>query len=398
MAEKRAVDFLENTPMVLHMGPSHPAMHGTVRLILDLDGETIVKCEPEIGYLHRGFEKMCESGTWSQAIPYTDRLNYVSPLINNVGFALTVEKLLGLRVPERCQWIRVLVSEVSRLCDHFTAVAAGALELGGFTAMLWGVEAREYLYHLTEIITGARVTTNYAQVGGVRFDLPAEAEPYFRAHEKKIRQLWADIHALLTRNRVFIDRMAGVGIMKPADAIDWGWTGICLRSTGVEYDVRKAHPYLVYDQLDFDVPVGTNGDNYDRYLCRMEEITQSLRIVDQCFKRMPAGPINVPDWGVVLPPKDDVYNSIEAMMAHFKLIMEGLQVPAGEAYGYVEGGNGELGFYLVSAGGGGPHRCHVRGPCFALMQALPQLVEGGMLADIVPTFDSINMIGGEIDR
>jgi len=396
--ERMPADGLRAETMMINMGPSHPAMHGTVRLILELDGETVVRCVPEIGYLHRGFEKMCESKVWNNAIPYTDRLNYASPMINNVGYVLAVEKLLGVTVPPRGQFVRVIASEISRICDHLTSIAAGSLELGGYTGMLWGIEARELLYKMTEELTGARLTTNYTRVGGVRHDLPDGFAERWAGVKKDLLRLVHDIHLLLTRNRVFVDRMAGVGAISKEDALDYGWTGICLRSTGVEYDVRKAAPYLVYDQLEWDVPLGHKGDNFDRYLCRMEEIHQSAKILDQCFANLPSGPVSVGDWGVILPPKDEVYNSIEAMIAHFKIVMEGVQVPEGEAYGYVEGGNGELGFYIVSSGQGRPWRLHVRGPCFALMQALEQLVVGGMIADIIPTFDTINMIGGEIDR
>lgn len=396
--ERIHADGLRTETMMINMGPSHPAMHGTVRLILELDGENIVRCTPEIGYLHRGFEKMCEAKVWSNAIPYTDRLNYASPMLNNVGYVLAVEKLLGVEVPPRCQFIRTIASEISRIADHWTSVGAGALELGGYTVLLWAMEARELLYKLTEELTGARLTTNFTRIGGLRHDLPDGFEQRWKDAWRDIDRLWGDIHKLLTRNRVFVDRMANVGVISREDAIDYGWTGVCLRSTGVDYDVRKAHPYLVYDQLDWDVPLGHNGDNFDRYLCRMEEVQQSARIIDQCFANLPSGPVNVEDWAVILPPKDDVYNTIEAMIAHFKLVMEGTRVPAGEAYGYIEGGNGELGFYVVSAGGGKPWRLHVRGPCFALMQALEQLIVGSMVADIIPTFDTINMIGGEIDR
>lgn len=398
MAQSRFSEGHVSETMMINMGPSHPAMHGTVRLILELDGETVVGCTPEIGYLHRGFEKMCEARTWSNALPYTDRLNYASPLINNVGYVLAVEKLLGVTITERCAFVRTIACEISRIADHLTAVGAGALELGGYTGMLWAIEARELLYRLTEELTGARLTTNFTRIGGLRHDLPSGFAESWASAKARILPLVADVDRLLTKNRVFVDRMAGVGAISAEDAIDYGWTGVCLRSTGVDYDVRKAHPYLVYDRLDWDVPVGTTGDNFDRYLCRMEEIQQSVRILDQCFATIPDGPVNIDDWAVVLPPKDAVYNSIEAMIAHFKLIMEGTRVPVGEAYGYVEGGNGELGFYLVSNGTGQPWKLHVRGPCLALVQALEQLVMGRMIADIVPTFDTLNMIGGEIDR
>ena len=393
-----AVRELHSEMMTLNMGPSHPAMHGTVRMKLTLDGETVVRCDPEIGYLHRGFEKMCENRTWAQCLPYTDRLNYVSPLINNVGFILALEKLAGARSTPRADHIRVIISELSRITDHFTAIAASALELGGFTPMVWGVEARDHLYNLVEDLTGARLTVNYTRVGGVKHDLPADFEARWREYRDKMLKLHHDIDVVLTKNGVFLDRNEGVGRISRADAIEHGFTGIVLRSAGEPYDVRRANPYLVYDQLDWTVPVGSNGDNLDRYLCRMEEILQSISIVDQCLARLPGGPFLAPEWAFALPEKEQVYHTIEGMIAHFEMIMKGMEVPAGEAYGYVEGGNGELGFYLVSDGKGGPYRCHVRPPCFALMQGLPLMVEGGMLADIIPTFDSINMIGGEIDR
>lgn len=397
-AGKRIVPDLDTREMFLQMGPSHPAMHGTVKMDLKLDGETIVDIDIDIGYLHRGFEKMCENRTYNQCFPYADRLNYVSPAINNVGLALTLEKLVGIEVPERTQYIRVIISEIARIQDHLTAIAAGALELGGFTAMLWGVEARDHYYYLFEELTGSRVTLSYCRVGGLAHDLPAGFADKFEKCAQRTEELWTDIDTLLTRNRIFMDRMVDVAAVSAEDAIEWGFTGPCLRACGVPYDVRKDHPYLVYDKLDFDVPVGHKGDNFDRYLVRMEEIKQSIRMIRQCFKQMPEGPINVEDWQVILPPRQEVYDTIEGMISQFKLVFEGTKIPAAEAYGYVEGGNGELGFYIVSDGSGRPYRLHVRPPCFALMQALGEMVTGHMVADIIPTFDTINMIGGEIDR
>jgi len=384
--------------MKVHMGPSHPAMHGTVQLVLTLDGETVVDAEVKIGYLHRGFEKMAEVCTYNQVMPYTDRLNYVSPLCNNVGYAMAVEKALGITVPDRAQWIRMIISELSRVSDHLTCLGAGALELGGFTPFLYAIQGREEVWQLCETVTGARLTHSYTRVGGLRRDLPTGFEEGYKHAKAEVKRLMVDVDKLLTRNRIFYDRMADVGAITPEMAIDHGWTGPCLRSTGCDYDVRTHMPYMFYDQVDFDVPVGTKGDNYDRYLVRLEEITQSFRIIDQCLEAMEPGPVNVDDWTVVLPPKDDVYNSIEGMIAHFKLIMEGVKVPAGEVYSYTEAGNGELGFYVVSDGSGRPWRVKVRPPCFAGMQALKPLVLGTLLADIIPTFDTINMIGGEIDR
>jgi NADH-quinone oxidoreductase subunit D len=393
-----ALPGLNTREMLIQMGPSHPAMHGTVKMDLTLDGETVVDVDIHVGFLHRGFEKMCETHTWNQCFPYTDRLNYVSPLINNVGFALAVEKLLGIQVPERTQYIRTIVSEVSRIMDHLTAVAAGSLELGGFTGMLWAIEARDYYYRFIEKLTGARVTPSYCRIGGLRDDLHQDAEAELEEYAKNTERLMLDVEKLLNKNRIFIDRTAGVGAISAADAIDWGFTGVVLRSTGHAYDVRKDHPYLVYDRVDFDVPVGVHGDNFDRYLLRMEEIRQSLRIIRQCFEQLPEGPINVADWQVIMPPKQEVYDTIEGMISQFKLVYEGPAITPGEAYGYVEGGNGEVGFYVVSDGTGTAYRVHVRPPCFSFMQGLSDMITGEMVADIIPTFDSINMIGGEIDR
>lgn len=397
-ANNPQVPDLATREMFLQMGPSHPAMHGTVKMNLSVDGETIKDIDIHIGYLHRGFEKMCENRTYNQCFPYADRLNYVSPAINNVGMALALEKLLGIEVPIRTQYIRTIISEIARIQDHLTAIAASALELGGFTAMLWGVEARDHYYYLFEELAGARVTLSYCRVGGVSHDLPDGFAEQFEKCAKRTEELQADIDTLLTRNRIFMDRMCDVAAVSAEDAIEWGFTGPCLRASGVPYDVRKDHPYLVYDKVDFEVPVGHKGDNFDRYLVRMEEIRQSIAIVRQCFEQMPEGPVNVGDWQVTLPPKDEVYDTIEGMISNFKLVFEGVKIPPGEVYGYVEGGNGEVGFYVVADGTGKPYRLHVRPPCFAIMQALGDMVTDHMIADIIPTFDSINMIGGEIDR
>lgn len=396
---ERPVDDSFHTQFLdLAMGPSHPATHGTMQMLLTLDGETVVDADVKVGFLHRGFEKMAEISTYTQVIPYTDRLNYVSPLCNNVGWVMAVEKALGIEVPRRGQWIRMIVSELSRISDHLTAVGAGALELGGFTPFLYSIQAREEVWEVIEEITGARLTTTYARVGGLKHDLPENFQERWEFTRDYVKKLWVDVDALLTKNRIFYDRMADVGVIDQESAVALGFTGVCLRSTGVDYDVRTYAPYLLYDEVEFDVPVGKHGDNLDRYLCRMEEIQQSIRIIDQCLEKMEPGPISVDDWNVILPPKEAVYNTIEGMIAHFKLIMEGVKVPPGEVYGYTEGGNGELGFYIVSDGTGRPWRVKVRPPCFATMQGLRRMIVGGNLADIVPTFDTLNMIGGEIDR
>jgi NADH-quinone oxidoreductase subunit D len=367
-------------------------------MVLTIDGETVIKCDPEIGYLHRGFEKECENSTWTQCFPYTDRLNYVSPVLNNFGFSLAVEKLLEIEATPRCNYIRSIMGEVSRISDHLTCLGAGSLELGGFTGFLYAIEGRELIWDLHEAVTGARLTVSYGRVGGLKDDLPAEFAPMWKKTRERILEIHKDIHSLLTRNRIFLDRMQGTGAISPEDAISHGFVGPCLRSTGVDYDVRKDHPYFAYGDVDFDVPVGTTGDNYDRYLVRMEEVLQSIRIIDQCLARLPDGPVNCDDPRVVLPEKANVYNSIEGMINHFKLVFEGIQVPPGEVYSYTEAGNGELGFYIVSNGTGKPWKVKVRAPSFYMMSAAHKMIEGGMIADLIPTFDTINMIGGEIDR
>ena len=384
--------------MDLQMGPSHPATHGTIKFNLKLEGEKVLDCEVEVGYLHRGFDKMCEQATWNQVIPYTDRLNYVSPLINNFGYALAVENLLGVETPPRCQFIRVAMSELSRIMDHLTCLGMAASELGAITAGFYMIEARELLMRIIEAVTGARLTISYARIGGVKHDLPPDFSDWVADAFRKTRRLLGDCERLLSRNRIFIDRMSGIGVVSREMAVAYGLTGPILRSTGVNYDVRKAQPYLVYDQMDFEVPLGTKGDNYDRFICRILEIEQSMRIVEQALEKMPLGPIALDDPKIVLPEKEKVYNSIEGLMNHFKFIMEGIQVPAGEVYFAVEGGNGELGFYIVSQGGGRPYRVRVRPPCFIAMSAFHEMIRGHMIADIIPTFGMINMIGGECDR
>jgi NADH-quinone oxidoreductase subunit D len=384
--------------MSLQMGPSHPATHGTIKFNLKLDGEKILDCDVEIGYLHRGFEKMCEQRTWNHVVPYTDRLNYASPLINNVAFALAAEKLLDLQVPDRCQYIRMIMSEISRITDHLTCLGMSATEAGAISAGFYMLEARETLYDLVTAVTGARLTVSYARVGGVTQDLPEGFAGMVKAAFQSIRQILADCDQLLSRNRIFIERMSGVGVISKEDAISYGVTGPLLRATGVAYDVRKAQPYLFYDRIDFDVPTGTQGDNYDRFMVRFEETKQSMRIVEQGLEQIPAGPIKVNDPRISLPEKKEVYGNIEGLMNHFKLVIEGVKIPPGEAYVAVEGANGELGFYLVSDGSGRPYRVRVRPPCFFGMAALGQMLKGHLISDIITTFGMVNMIGGECDR
>ncbi len=392
---------LHTEHQILNMGPSHPATHGTAKFVIELDGETIVDLDLQIGYLHRGFEKECESGSWYQCIPYTDRLNYNSAILCNVGFCLAVEKLLSLETPERCQWLRVLASELSRLGDHLTRCGAACLELQAMTPFLYGIEARELCWDLQEELCGARVTSNYVRIGGVKHDMPPSFPHAAREIITKIRVLLADFDAVVTQNRIFVDRLKGTGVISREDCIRYAVTGPVLRSTGVPLDIRKDEPYLTYDQLDFDVPIGEVGDNYDRYLVCVEEMHQSLRIVEQCLVKLEnlgPGPVNVDDPRVRWPAKGRVFNQMEELIQQFKSVTEGPRVPAGEGYFAIESANGELGFYLVSDGSAVPYKVRCRPPSLINIAPLPLMVRGAMLADLIPTFDFLNMIGGECDR
>lgn len=390
---------LPSEPMQLSLGPSHPAMHGTIRMDLQLDGETVIAVDVQPGYLHRGFEKSCERGTWNQVFPYTDRLNYVSPMLNNVGFALAAEKLAGIEVPERGQYYRVMLGELSRITDHITCNGASAMELGAFTPFLWLLKVRDWIWDILERETGARMTHSFGRVGGMALPPSPTFKDDVRAVMPQIERVLVETEKLLLHNRIFLDRTQGIGLLSQETALALGVTGPVLRSTGVDYDVRKAHPYSLYDRFDFEVPIGHDGDNYDRFMVRMEEIRQSLRILGQALKQMPDdGPVSIDNPRLVYPSKDQVYTTIEATIAHFKLVMEGQKLPKGAVYSYTEGGNGELGFYLVSDGSGTPYRVRCRPPCFFNLAACGDMIIGDMLADIIPTFGSINMIGGECDR
>ena len=398
---KPKVGDLGAQTQILNMGPSHPATHGTVKFLVELDGETIVSMDVQVGYLHRGFEKECESGTYYQAIPYTDRLNYNSAIIANLGYCMAVEKLLGCEVPRRCKWVRVLGSELSRMGDHLTRLGAACLELGALTPFLYGIEARELCWDLQEMLCGARVTSNYIRIGGVQSDVPEGFESKCAALLLQIDKLLVDFDKVVTRNRIFVDRFIKTGVLPVERLIAFGITGPLLRASGVAYDVRKAHPYLVYDELDFDVPVGTTGDNYDRFLVVQEELMQSIRMVRQCLPviaKTRGEPMQVDDPRVRWPAKDRVFSRMEELIQQFKGVTEGVRVPPGEAYFPVESPNGELGFYVVSDGTGKPYKVRCRPPSFINTQPLAEMMKGAMLADIVPTFDMINMIGGECDR
>ena len=391
--------MLDADPMLLKMGPAHPATHGTVRIIVELSGENIERADVQIGYLHRGFEKMCERGTWSQVFPYVDRCNYVSPLLNNVGYALACEKLLDLQVPLRCQYYRMMLGELARIADHLTCVSAMAMELGAFTPYLWMMKAREMVWDIFEEETGARLTHSFGRIGGMALPPTPGFTEHSQAVVTHVISVIGEAERLLLTNRIFLDRLENVGVMSADDAVSLGWTGPTLRASGIPYDVRKAHPYLRYGDVEFEVPVGVRGDCFDRFVVRLEEMRQSARIIAQCAERMPKdGPVNIDDPRIMLPAKDQVYDTIEGTIQHFKLVMEGIKLPAGEVYGYTEGGNGELGFYLVSDGSGTPHRVRIRPPSFYVTGGLESLITGQMIADVVPCFGSLNMIGGECDH
>jgi NADH-quinone oxidoreductase subunit C/D len=387
-----------NENLVVNIGPSHPAMHGAFRVQARMDGETIVDAAAEIGYMHRNFEKMAEERTYWQIIPYTDRLNYCSSFMNGHGWALAVEKLLGIQAPPRAEAIRVILSEFSRIMDHFVCIGANVVDLGAITPFFVLFRAREVIYDLLEACCGARLTVSYVRIGGLAQDVPEDFDALCRKALAAVRDVTDQAERLLTRNIIFTNRFRDIGVMSADDALSYGWVGPCLRGSGVAYDIRKDHPYSGYEQYDFDVPVGTIGDCYDRYLVRMEEIRQSLRIIEQALAKLPAGPIIVDDKKVALPPKSEVYSNIEALMNHFKLVYEGILPPPGEVYGYTEAANGELGFYVVSDGRKCPWRVKVRPPCFNIYQAFPEMIKGGLLADAIAIIGGLNVIAGELDR
>jgi NADH-quinone oxidoreductase subunit D len=398
---------LEGEKMVLNMGPSHPSTHGVLRVLLELDGEIITRAMPDVGFLHRGDEKIAENMTYTQFIPYTDRLDYLAPLHNNVAYALAVEKLMGIdrQLPPRCQYIRVICCELARISAHLLGLGAFAMDVGALTVFLHTFTEREKIYNLIEWLTGARFTTSYTRIGGLSRDLPPGWVEKCRQFLREVEVNFAESEKLLTRNRIFVDRTRDVGIISRADAIDYGLSGPNLRGSGVDFDVRKAHPYLVYDQLEFDVPVGSVGDCYDRYLVRMEEMRQSARIVRQCLDRLPGGadnasgePINIPDGKTVLPPKEKVLTSMEELIHQFMLVTQGVNAPAGEIYFGAENPKGELGFFIHSRGGGTPYRLKIRAPSFCNLSILPHVLPGHLISDVVSILGSIDFVMGECDR
>src|SRR5712691_5793918 len=394
------LEDLHGEKMVLNMGPSHPATHGVLRIVLELDGEIITKATPDIGFLHRGDEKIAENMTYTQFIPYTDRLDYLAPLANNVAYALAVEKLLGIdkQLPPRCQFIRVICCELARISSHLLGLGSFSMDVGALTVFLHTFTEREKIYNLIESLTGARFTTTYTRIGGLSRDLPPGWVEQCRKFCDEVEVNFDETETLLTRNRIFVDRTQGVGVIPKADAIDYGLSGPNLRGSGVEHDLRKSQPYLVYDQLEFDVPVGSTGDSYDRYLLRVEEMRQSVRILRQCLDKLPGGPVNVPDTKIVLPPKDRVLTRMEELIHHFINVTQGINAPPGEVYFGHENPKGELGFYIHSKGGGTPHRLKIRAPSFVNLSILPRLLPGHMVSDVVAILGSIDFVMGECDR
>jgi NADH-quinone oxidoreductase subunit D len=392
MAETQIKNF------TLNFGPQHPSAHGVLRLVLEMDGEVIDRADPHIGLLHRGTEKLIEYKTYLQSVPYFDRLDYVAPQNQEHAFALAVEKLLGIEPPLRGQYIRVLYAEIGRILNHVFTVSAFAMDIGAMTPMLWGFEERERLMEFCERVCGARMHMNYFRPGGVHLDLPAGLADDIWEWTERFPKCIDDMEELLTENRIFKQRAVDIGIISAEDALNWGFSGPCLRASGVAWDLRKAQPYDVYDRLDFDVPVGTHGDCYDRYLVRMYELRESLKIMRQCLKEMPPGPVKVDDHKISPPKRGDMKHSMEALIHHFKLYTEGYHVPAGETYTVVEAPKGEFGVYLVADGTNRPYRCKIRTPGYAHLAAMDFLTRGHMLADVVAVLGSLDIVFGEVDR
>jgi NADH-quinone oxidoreductase subunit C/D len=395
---EQAGDQLDTRFVPINIGPSHPAMHGTLRVMAELDGETIVRANCEIGYLHRCFEKMAETHPYNQVIPYTDRLNYCSAPMNNVGYCKTVERLMDVTIPPRAQAMRVILCELSRIIDHIISVGTGGLDLGALTGFFHLFTYREKVYNLFEKLCGARLTVSMTRVGGMAQDAPHGWFDDVLDFTKEMSDGIDEISRLLIDNKIFIKRTQGVCAVTAENAIAWGYTGPLLRASGVKQDLRKSNPYYGYDQFNFDIPVGSTGDIYDRYLVRIEEMRQSIKIIRQQCKNMPDGDYTIRDKNIVLPEKKDVYGNIEGLMNHFMLVIKGLRPPVGEIYDATEAANGELGFYLVSDGTANPYRLKVRPPCFAIYQSFPEVVKGAFLADAIATVASMNVIAGELDR
>ncbi len=391
---------LQTKELTINMGPQHPATHGVLRLVLDLDGETVVRCTPYIGYLHRGVEKLAEDRTYLTALPLTDRLDYISAMANNQGYCLAVERLFGIEAPERAKYIRTMVAEMSRISSHILWLGTHALDIGAMTVFLYSFREREWILDLFEMLCGARLTTSYARIGGVRNDVTQEFLDSLYAFAEQFPGRVEEYETLIDKNRIWLKRTKGIGVIEADEAVSWGLSGPTLRGSGVAYDVRKYAPYDAYDKVEFDVPVGKAGDVYDRYRCRMEEFRQSARIIKQCVEELPAGPIMAPDAPkFTLPPKDSVLRSMESMIHHFILITKGpMAGPEGEIYSAVEAPKGELGFYFISDGTGKPYRMRVRSPSFVHASVIPRLCEGSLIADVIANIGTVDIVLGECDR
>jgi NADH-quinone oxidoreductase subunit D len=388
----------ETKNMTINFGPQHPAAHGVLRLVLEMDGEVITRADPHIGLLHRGTEKLIEHKTYLQAVPYFDRLDYVSPMCQEHAYALAIEKLLGCKIPLRAQFIRVLFSEITRILNHIMAVTTQALDVGAMTPLLWMFEEREKMMGFYEKVSGSRMHAAYIRPGGVHQDLPAGLLEEISEFAENFPKCIDDLDSLLTENRIFKQRMVEIGIVSKQQALDWGFSGPMIRGSGIAWDLRKSQPYEIYDQLDFDIPIGKNGDSYDRYLIRVEEMRQSIKLIKQCIEKMPKGAITTDNPKISPPKRPEMKQSMEAMINHFKLYTEGYHVPAGEVYAAVEAPKGEFGVYIISDGGNKPHRCRVRAPGFAHLQGLEFMVKGHMLADVVTVISTQDIVFGEVDR
>lgn len=393
-------DGTRTETMMLNMGPQHPATHGVLRIVLHLDGEMVVKAVPHIGYLHRGIEKLCEHITYQQCLPYTDRMDYIASICNNIGYILAVEKLLGIEdeIPERAKVTEVILFELGRIESHLVGIGTNALDLGAMSAFLYCFKEREKIYEILETVCGARLTTSYPRVGGLPLDLPDDFEEVVSNFLNTFPETLHEVESLLLRNKIWIQRTKGVAVISAEDAIDLGLTGPALRGSGVPYDVRKANPYLGYENYDFEIPVANEGDAYSRFICRVEEMHQSLKIIQQAIDNLPDGPYiaDLPD--IVLPEKELTYTKMESLIRHFVIVYEGFKPPAGEIQHAVENPKGELSYYLISDGSGKPYRMRVRGPSFVNMQALTKMVEGSLVADVIAAIGSLDIVLGEIDR
>ena len=389
---------LTTREITLNMGPQHPSTHGVMHLILHLQGEKIMKAEPDIGYLHRGMEKIAENLLYGQFVPYTDRLDYLSSMTNNLGYVMAVEKLLGLEIPERGKYIRVIVSELSRISSHLLAVGAWGLDLGAITMVIYAFREREMVLDLFEMLCGARLTYNYMKIGGLRGDLPPGFKEKCAEFIKIFPKRVDEYETLLTGNRIWLQRNKGVGVISAKDAIDLGLTGPSLRGSGVKWDIRKDEPYLVYDRLDFEVPVGTNGDCFDRYMCRVAEMRQAASIISQALQQIPDGPVNAEAPDIVSPPRQDVYNNMEALIHHFKIVSHGFKAPVGEVYASIEAPKGELGYYIRSDGTEKPFRVKIRAPSFVNLQGIDPMSRGAYFADVVSVISSLDPVFGEVDK